>query len=108
MHSSAIQPTELRLAALFWLAECDAAHKAAEVRRLAQAWSSGEITLDNQAAPSATQPIPGRPQRPELVAPPLVKRRAMNTLEGRAILIHALAHIACHCGRVRFILVKMS
>lgn len=37
--------------------------------------------------------IPGRPDKPALVSPLSVKKRAMNTLEGRAALIHALAHI---------------
>jgi uncharacterized ferritin-like protein (DUF455 family) len=36
--------------------------------------------------------IPGRPQNPILVSPLSVKRRAMHTVEGRAIAIHALAH----------------
>jgi uncharacterized ferritin-like protein (DUF455 family) len=87
------QPTELRQAALFWLAECDAVRKVAGVCQLAQAWLSGQVELDNQAALSATQLIPGRPEKPELVAPRLVKRRSMITPEGRAILIHALVHI---------------
>ena len=33
------------------------------------------------------------PLRPQLVAPKLVKRRAMHTVEGRAAMVHALAHI---------------
>ena len=37
--------------------------------------------------------IPGRLDKPELVAPGKVGRRAMNTVAGRAVLIHALAHI---------------
>lgn len=37
--------------------------------------------------------VPGRPDKPELVPPLEVRRRAMNTIEGRAVLIHALAHI---------------
>ena len=37
--------------------------------------------------------IPGRPARPLLVAPRLVGRRSMVTTEGRAMLVHALAHI---------------
>jgi len=37
--------------------------------------------------------IPGRPQQPKLVNPLSVKKRSMNTVEGRAIAIHALAHI---------------
>ena len=60
---------------------------------MAQAWLSGEIALDSQVVMHATQPIPGRPEKPELVAPRLVKRRSMITPEGRAILIHALVHI---------------
>jgi uncharacterized ferritin-like protein (DUF455 family) len=37
--------------------------------------------------------IPGRPQEPQLVNPLSVKKRSMHTIEGRAIAIHALAHI---------------
>jgi uncharacterized ferritin-like protein (DUF455 family) len=87
------EPTELRQAALCWLAERDAAGKAAGVRSLAQAWSAGEIELDSAAALAAQQAIPGHPDKPELVAPRLVKHRSMVTPEGRAILIHALVHI---------------
>ena len=86
-------PEELRQAALFWLSEPDPACKAEGVRLLAQAWQSGEVMLDTQAALSAHSPIPGQPLKPELVSPRLVKHRAMNTLEGRATLIHALVHI---------------
>lgn len=37
--------------------------------------------------------IPGRPAQPELVPHIQLKRRSMQTVEGRAALIHALAHI---------------
>jgi uncharacterized ferritin-like protein (DUF455 family) len=37
--------------------------------------------------------LPGRPERPELVAPKLLKPRPIHTQEGRASLVHALAHI---------------
>ena len=84
---------ELRSAALVWLAERDAARKAEGVRLLARAWSSDEIRLDAHENLTAQLPIPGHPPKPELVPPLSVKRRAMNTPEGRAILIHALAHI---------------
>ena len=84
---------ELRSAALVWLAERDATRKAEGVRLLAWAWSSDEIRLDAHATLAAQLPIPGHPPKPELVSPLSVKRRAMNTSEGRAILIHALAHI---------------
>lgn len=87
------QQTELRQAALFWLAEPDAVRKAAGVRSLAQAWSPGKMQLDSLAVPVESQVIPGRPDKPELVSPLAVKRRSMNTQEGRAALIHALVHI---------------
>ncbi|MFZ2541508.1 MAG: ferritin-like domain-containing protein [Gallionella sp.] len=93
MLTDSTQPIELREAALFWLAECEAARKAAGVRQLAQACLADEIELDSLAVLRATHPIPGHPFKPELVAPRLVKRRSMITPEGRAVLIHALAHI---------------
>lgn len=37
--------------------------------------------------------IPGRPQEPVIVPPQQVKQRGLSTLEGRATLLHALAHI---------------
>ncbi|MBI1393023.1 MAG: DUF455 family protein [Alphaproteobacteria bacterium] len=52
----------------------------------------GEVRIDRteRFAP----PIrPGRPQRPELVAPKDTPRRRLSSPEGRAILIHAVAHI---------------
>ncbi|MGB9093485.1 MAG: ferritin-like domain-containing protein [Gallionella sp.] len=85
--------SELRHAALYWLAECDAVRKAEGVRELAQAWRAGRIGLDTHQALAAQQPIPGQPAKPELVSPLSVERRSMATPEGRAALIHALAHI---------------
>jgi uncharacterized ferritin-like protein (DUF455 family) len=87
------QPPELRQAALFWLSEPDAARKAQGVAALAQAWLSDSMSLDPHVLLTALSPIPGQPVKPELVSPLAVKRRAMNTVEGRAVLIHALAHI---------------
>jgi len=93
MHTIANQPAELRLAALFWLAECDVSRKIEGVHQLAKSWLSGQVVLDTSAQLISDQFIPGRPAKPELVAPRLVKHRAMNTVEGRAVLIHALCHI---------------
>ncbi|MDX8396905.1 MAG: ferritin-like domain-containing protein [Mariprofundaceae bacterium] len=36
---------------------------------------------------------PGRPEKPELLAPGKVPKRAMGTIEGRKIMMHAIAHI---------------
>jgi uncharacterized ferritin-like protein (DUF455 family) len=41
--------------------------------------------------PSA--PLPGRPERPVLVAPDRLPRRSAHTASGRAALLHAIAHI---------------
>ena len=45
--------------------------------------------------PSAVQDYqsPGRPEKPVLVAPRDLPRRSVNTLEGRAALLHSIAHI---------------
>lgn len=90
---TATQSTELRLAALSWLIEPDAARKAAGVRELAKNWASGVMTLDVHAEITAPPTIPGRPARPELVLPKALKHRSMVTPEGRATLIHAMTHI---------------
>ncbi|MCC6070929.1 ferritin-like domain-containing protein [Massilia sp. GCM10020059] len=71
----------------------DPAVKADKVAAMAAAWKAGALALDPDAAIEAGATIPGRPARPELVPPRLVGRRSMATLEGRAMLIHALAHI---------------
>ncbi|WP_034302848.1 ferritin-like domain-containing protein [Herbaspirillum sp. RV1423] len=85
--------TELRCCALHWLAETDCAAKSAGVQAMSQAWRAGRMILDCGAVLLAETPIPGRPARPELVPPLQVRSRSMRTEEGRAALIHALAHI---------------
>lgn len=59
---------------------------------VAQNFAYGELILDS------TYPIlpivsPGRPLRPRLIAPRDLPRRKLNTPEGRACLLHAIAHI---------------
>ena len=84
----------LRDRALELLIETDAAAKTAGVAVLADAWRAGAVPLDSAAMLKAGDAvIPGRPKRPELVPPRLVGRRSMATDEGRAMLVHALAHI---------------
>lgn len=90
LHSPLV---ELRQAALACLAETDATIKAAAVRELASALQRGEVALDTDKSIEESLVIPGRPLKPQLIAPKLLKRRAMTTPEGRAALIHALAHI---------------
>jgi uncharacterized ferritin-like protein (DUF455 family) len=83
----------LRAYALQCLVESDPTAKVALVSAMAAAAAAGLCTPDPSATLQASAEIPGRPQRPDLVPPREVGRRSMNTLEGRAMLIHALAHI---------------
>ncbi|CAG0992461.1 hypothetical protein MTYP_02357 [Methylophilaceae bacterium] len=85
--------TEIRHASLDLLAEPSCDMKVQGTSRLAAAWSKGKASLDTAVELVPGRTIPGRPDKPALVSPLSVKRRAMNTPEGRAILIHALAHI---------------
>lgn len=84
---------ELRALALHWLGVSDPGAKSAGVRTLQECWIARSVVLDSHACLDAPQPIPGRPERPELVPPLSVKHRSMRTVEGRAAMIHALAHI---------------
>ena len=93
MGFSMAAPTELRAYALFCLLIKDPACKTAAVAHMDAAWQAGALTVDSGAAPVAAGAIPGRPERPQLVAPRLVGRRSMVTAEGRAMLVHSLAHI---------------
>lgn len=84
---------ELRALALQCLCEADVAAKVAAVEALAAAWGEGGMKLDADAVLSAVDAIPGRPLLPALVPPREVKHRSMASVEGRAAMIHALAHI---------------
>lgn len=84
---------ELRVSALQWLAEPEAECKASGVITLAQAWGQERVALKAETELNPIHPLPGRPPRPELVSPLAVRHRSMRTIEGRAALVHALAHI---------------
>lgn len=62
--------------------------KAAEARRL-----DGSLPMGVDEVLAEPPGLPGRPARPELVAPAALKPRSVATPEGRAALVHALAHI---------------
>ena len=83
----------MRAYALQCLTEPDPETKVAAVAAMASASAEGAVVADAGAAPQPPAPIPGRPARPELVPPRQVGHRSMATVEGRAMLIHALAHI---------------
>lgn len=84
---------ELRQQALNLLAETRYAIKTTELSLLYSQWHGGEVSLEASCDLVAKIAIPGRPDQPELISPLEVGKRSMGTLEGRAALIHALAHI---------------
>ena len=69
----------------------DPAQKGRAVERLRQRWLAG--ALQRRPAPVVAVPVPGRPERPRLVDPRAVPRRNLNTDQGRACFVHAIAHI---------------
>lgn len=85
-----VQPggKELRAGALSALVVSDPAEKCAAVYALREIEN-----VDTVSAMVAPEGLPGRPAKPELIPPSQVPRRAMSTQEGRASLLHALAHI---------------
>ena len=86
--------SELRVRALDCLSITDPEKKIQEVAQLREDYLAGTVLLDVHAMiDSENIIIPGRPDRPVLVNPGLVKRRSMVSVEGRAVLIHALTHI---------------
>ena len=70
----------------------DPTGKIAAVRQLDAAWRGGALAR-SPAPPPVAVPVPGRPARPPLVAPRALAQRGLGTVEGRAALVHAVAHI---------------
>ncbi len=87
-HRPALPMTTLRSAALGPLCTTDAVHKAQATLALDLRLPVGRT---ERLSPSA--PIPGRPARPELIAHTLLKTKPLTTVEGRALLVHSVAHI---------------
>ncbi|WP_422015169.1 ferritin-like domain-containing protein [Roseateles sp.] len=86
---------DLRCRALDILAIAAPDAKVAATQALAQAVAGGEATLDETTTlvPGPAVTLPGRPPLPRLVAAVKVTKRSPFTLEGRAALVHAIAHI---------------
>jgi len=78
----------MRLAVLVPLLETDAVRKAQSTLAL-----GADLPIDAGAPIEAPAGIPGRPTRPQLVAHSRLEQKSLATLEGRAALIHSIAHI---------------
>lgn len=74
------------------LALGDPAEKSDAAGELWARWSAGLLQFDDSCPIDAVGP-PGRPARPVLVDPARVPRRRLGSAEGRAALVHAIAHI---------------
>jgi uncharacterized ferritin-like protein (DUF455 family) len=82
-----------RADALDILREADPATKAQAARVLHTHVADGTAQWDTQRRFDEPPGLPGRPAQPELVEPRQLGRRSMQSEEGRAVLLHALAHI---------------
>jgi len=76
------------------LACADVAGKLASTREVAAAIAADALSFDagGAGAPPAIG-APGRPTRPALVSPRQLAQRGLGSAEGRAALVHAVAHI---------------
>ena len=85
---------ELRETALAILANTDAQSKVSQLLDLFSLYQAQQVSLNSVGALDGHKlNLPGRPAKPNLVAPKLVPKRRMDSVEGRAILWHSLAHI---------------
>lgn len=96
MHSDdpvTAAPCSARSDALAILCESEPLRKAAGARDLLARVTAGAARFDPHTGFAEPAGLPGRPSRPLLVEPRKLGRRSMQSDEGRAVLLHALAHI---------------
>ncbi|MGB5737602.1 MAG: ferritin-like domain-containing protein [Thiohalocapsa sp.] len=73
--------------------DCDPTRKVEQTRATVARFVAGELSFDPGQMRAFSPDQPGRPARPELVAPRDLPRRGLKDSIGRAALIHAVAHI---------------
>lgn len=93
MHTSIIPEQGLFGRSYTALITGDVATKLALTETLASDVRSGWMARHNEEDAVLAVADPGRPTRPELVPPQVVPHRPMTSLEGRAAMLHAIAHI---------------
>jgi uncharacterized ferritin-like protein (DUF455 family) len=69
------------------------AEKLAATQATVTAWREGRLALTQATTPVERIEHPGRPSKPQLVSPRQLHQRGLGSAEGRAALIHAIAHI---------------
>ena len=75
------------------LDECEPEAKAARAIGIDAALRAGALQIREDGPAPGAECVAGRPARPVLVAPRDVPSRGLGTVEGRAALLHAVAHI---------------
>lgn len=73
------------------LIERDLESKLTRARALADAWAAGQLAIEPAALADVVES--GRPAHPRLVPPRELPRRKLGSVEGRAAMTHAIAHI---------------
>ncbi|MEM1307001.1 MAG: ferritin-like domain-containing protein [Pseudomonadota bacterium] len=86
-------PDNLYDAARLIVAEADTAVKVQRARAAARAWFRRTLSRQPSGRPAPLPDRPGRPARPELLAPRDMPRRSASGAKGRFALVHSLAHI---------------
>lgn len=71
----------------------DPESKCTAARRLWEDFQAGRLVVVSGEDAAAPLPVPGRPERPLLVAPHELHTRRVGSREGHAALLHAIAHI---------------
>lgn len=85
--------TDLHAAAKRCLDATDLAEKLHLTHETWQAFLAGELRADPASPPPEPITAPGRPTKPQLVNARQVPQRGLGSTEGRAALVHAVAHI---------------
>jgi uncharacterized ferritin-like protein (DUF455 family) len=85
--------TDLHAAAKCCLDATDPAEKLRLTHGTWRAFLAGELRADSASPPPEPIGAPGRPAKPRLVNARQVPQRGLGSAEGRASLVHAVAHI---------------
>ncbi len=85
--------TDLHAAAKRCLDATDPVDKLRLTRDTWQAFLTGELRADPSSPPPEPIGPPGRPLKPRLVSARKLPQRGLGSAEGRAALVHAVAHI---------------
>ena len=84
---------DLHAAAKRCLDATDPAEKLRLTHATWEAFLAGELAPDETSPAPVAMGAPGRPARPQLVPQRQVPHRGLGSAEGRAALVHAVAHI---------------